>query len=41
MYPNKEVVVNLLEIKAKDLSTTYQTWIKEALRKGCLSRNDT
>ena len=33
-------VVRLLEIEEKDLSRIYQARIKEALRKGCLSRDD-
>jgi putative transposase len=37
---NRDEVVRLLEIEEKDLSKIYKARIKEALRKGCLSRDD-
>jgi putative transposase len=37
---DRNEVVRLLAIEEKDLSKIYQARIKEALRKGCLSRDD-
>jgi putative transposase len=37
---NRDEVVRLLEIEEKDLSKIYKARIKDALRKGCLSRDD-
>jgi len=37
---NRNEVVRLLEIEEKDLCKIYQARIKDALRKGCLSRDD-
>jgi putative transposase len=37
---NRDEVVRLLEVEEKDLSKVYQARVKEALRKGCLSRDD-
>jgi putative transposase len=37
---NRKQVTRLLDIEEKDLNKTYQGWIKEALRKGNLSRDE-